>query len=363
LIEQELKERLKNPQDQEAMQLEELRKRIVSQARENQNAYLASDHLDVYVATSMREKYEFKAIKRITTQIFEDSAVRDLKLRWFDPTQAYCHDRINKGLSEAIMLRRASCTIYLAQESDTLGKDSELASTLAQGKPVVAYIPDVDKEYFESHLSDLKNVQASKSDSDILLDQLQIYDPRSAWREQVVRDWCSGTQTTDIEQLKGRVFNSMKTHFDKRAKTLNDSHPLGIQVNLQTGVANGVLVVRNIENCARLIRNIVLQSLEFELQESCLGLELREKISGCIFRVMTNDSMHYKCILELLPRSSGVEICLSYHENHLILPNLYRLQLFKRGQFVPAHQALMMRVDLANLHPQRIQLLQNALHS
>jgi hypothetical protein len=50
------------------------------------------------------------------------------------------------------MLRRASCTIYLAQESDTLGKDSELASTLAQGKPVVAYIPDVTEEYFAAHL-------------------------------------------------------------------------------------------------------------------------------------------------------------------------------------------------------------------
>jgi hypothetical protein len=50
------------------------------------------------------------------------------------PTQAYCSDRIDKGIAEALMLKRAQCTIYLAQESDTLGKDSELASTLAQGK-------------------------------------------------------------------------------------------------------------------------------------------------------------------------------------------------------------------------------------
>jgi hypothetical protein len=34
--------------------------------------------------------------------------------------------------------------------------------------------------------------------------------------------------------------------YDHRARTLMTSHPLGIQANLVTGVANGVLVVRAI---------------------------------------------------------------------------------------------------------------------
>jgi len=292
LIEHELHERLaKDPDDMEAMELETHRKEVVIQAKINQDAYLASDHLDVYVATSMREKHEFSAIKRITIQIFSESAVRDLKLRWFDPTQAYCQDRIDKGLSEALMLRRASCTIYLAQESDTLGKDSELASTLAQGKPVVAYIPEVNDEFFASHMEGLKEAHPKQSGSEIMLAQLQIYDPASAWKDTVVQEWCVDPSSADVDLLRVRVRSSMKNHFDKRATTLKDSHPLGIQANLQTGVANGVLVVRSIEQCAKLIRNIVLQSLEFELKESSQGLELREKISGCIFRVMTNDSM------------------------------------------------------------------------
>ncbi len=42
------------------------------------------------------------------------------------------------------MLKRARCTVYSVQDTDTLGKDSELASTFAQGKPVIAYIPDLD---------------------------------------------------------------------------------------------------------------------------------------------------------------------------------------------------------------------------
>jgi hypothetical protein len=204
----------------------------------------------------MRERHEFSAIKRITSQIFGHQAIRDLKLRWFDPTQAYCQDRIDKGLTEGLMLRRASCTIYLAQESDTLGKDSELASTLAQGKPVVAYIPDASNEYFKTHMEGLREAHPNQSDAEILISQLQIYDPASAWNDGVVREWCSSPKDADTEQLRERVLNSMRSHFDKRAATLGDSHPLGIQVNLQTGVANGVLVVRNIEQCAQLIRNI-----------------------------------------------------------------------------------------------------------
>src|SRR5205085_11019375 len=77
-----------------------------------------------------------------------DQRLRALKLRYFDPTQSDCTSRIDKGLVEALMLKRASCTVYLVQESDTLGKDSELASTLAQGKPVIAFVPSLDVDEY-----------------------------------------------------------------------------------------------------------------------------------------------------------------------------------------------------------------------
>jgi hypothetical protein len=190
------------------------------------------------------------------------------------------------------MLRRARCTIYLAQESDTLGKDSELASTLAQGKPVVAYIPEVTDEFFENYCQGLKeDKSSSESIVDMLLGQLRIYAPELAWKDPNVRGWCSNPELTEVGDLKSLVQSKMKVHFDNRARTLKDSHPLGIQINLDTGVSNGVLVVRSIDKCARLVRNIVLQSLEFDLVENDDALELREKISGCIFRVMTKDSM------------------------------------------------------------------------
>ena len=62
-------------------------------------------------------------------------------------------------------------------------------------------------------------------------------------------------------------------------------------MDLETGVANGVLVVRTVADCALLIRNVVTQRLEFNLEENDKYTALREKISGCIYRVMTRDEM------------------------------------------------------------------------
>lgn len=292
LIERDLKERLEaNPADEVARALESRRKEVVEQAIRNQAAYLASDHLDVYVATSMRAKHEFIAISRTVKKIFEQDSVRHLKLRWFDPTQAYCSNRIDKGLAEALMLKRASCTIYLAQESDTLGKDSELASTLAQGKPVIAYVPNVDAEYLVEHFTALREADPGKDEASILLEQLRLFEPEAAWTDSTVREWCESPDSAPLTELRERVHARIKKHYDSRAHTLLDSHPLGVQVNLGTGVANGVLVVRNAHDCARVVRGIVTGTLSFKLENASEYTALKESISGSIFRVMTTDPM------------------------------------------------------------------------
>ena len=111
--------------------------------------------MDVYVATSMRKPIDFWNVHHFASKLFTSPLLKDLKLRWFDPTQAYCPNRLDKGLVEALMLKRARCTIYLAQESETLGKDSELATTLVQGKPVIAYVPSLkDLDEFQASISE-----------------------------------------------------------------------------------------------------------------------------------------------------------------------------------------------------------------
>ena len=80
-----------------------------------------------------------------------------------------------------------------------------------------------------------------------------------------------------------------KIIYDKRAQVLKETHPLAIQVNLNTGVANGVLLVRKPEDCSKLIRNVLTNSLSFKIKKYKGSTILEEKISGCLFRVVTDD--------------------------------------------------------------------------
>jgi hypothetical protein len=63
------------------------------------------------------------------------------------------------------------------------------------------------------------------------------------------------------------VYDCLQNLYEQRAKTLLETHSLGLQVNLQTGVGNGVLVARDTNQCAKLILGILLDELEFVLEE------------------------------------------------------------------------------------------------
>ena len=66
----------------------------------NTHRYLTLPYLDVYVATSMRTQLDYENQHRFIQQVFTDAQVKDLRLRYFDPTLSYADDRITKGLVE-----------------------------------------------------------------------------------------------------------------------------------------------------------------------------------------------------------------------------------------------------------------------
>ncbi|GAP43953.1 hypothetical protein TBC1_112112 [Lentimicrobium saccharophilum] len=298
IIEDKLNEIVQfDPSNGEALMLLKERKEWLEQGKRNQMSFLTSDHLDVYVATSMRLEHEYLLISKLVNLIFNSDILKPLNIRWFDPTQAYCENRIDKGLSEALMLKRAKLTLYLVQESDTFGKDSELASTLAQGKPVIAFVPEGNKEYVDSLLEELHRLNPSVSEQEIILRQLKIFNPNLAWEveNQELRNWIENPEKAPIENLKDLLYSTVEQTYNKRAKTLKETHPLGIQVSLRTGVANGVLVVRTIEDCSRLIETILLNKMSFKVEKlpepNEEYLTLVEDISKSIFRVKTGDEI------------------------------------------------------------------------
>lgn len=305
IIADEMKERLKeNPSDEKAKSELEKVNQVCEIGIKNHRAYLTWDHMDVYVATSMRQNHQYYAVNKITREIFGTDKLRSLKLRWFDPTQAYCVSRLDKGLAEALMLKRASCTLYLVQEADSFGKDSELATTLAQGKVVVAYVPKlISQGEFISELKTMHQMMFPEVDwLAVLRSQLQLYDPGLAWKDKVIREWIDGNNELNIQDIETKLFETARAVFDKRANLLLDQHPLGLQVDLETGVAHGVLVARTPEQCADLLHATITHQLEFEIKElKDKTLLLKEPITGSVARVVTGDDLLTNCFWNFYP--------------------------------------------------------------
>jgi hypothetical protein len=201
------------------------------------------------------------------------------------------------------MLKRAKCTIYLAQESETLGKDSELATTLVQGKPVIAYVPRLqDFDRFYENMVELKDeLYRGASPNQLIIEMLRLYHPEGAWSDENVQNWLRKSTDLDFKPAVRLIFQKAKEMYDHKAKALKEFHPLGLQVNLETGVANGVLVVRTIAGCAKVLRAVLLRSWEFDIEDmraatrsggrSRSAAVLRERTTGCVFRAVTADDL------------------------------------------------------------------------
>jgi hypothetical protein len=203
---------------------------------QNTQRYLVLPYLDVYVATSMRSDADFVSQHTFVKDLFQNAGVRELNLRYFDPTVSYDPDRVKKGLIEALMLRRAAVTIYIAGAEDTMGKDSELAATLAQGKPVIVF------------------VQA---------------EPR-------------------FVAVEGRV---KPVDMERRAKSFRVDHPLGLQISARTGVAHGIIVVRTIDECAEMLRKVMLHDLGLSVKHESGNFLLVEDKTKSVVRVVTDDPL------------------------------------------------------------------------
>lgn len=310
----------------------------VIQGTLNTVKYLTWDFLDIYFATSMRNQWDFTDAHDSIKAIWRNRSANlgKLKLRWFDPTQSYEGSVIDKGLVEGLMLKRASLTIYMAQEGETLGKDSELAATLAQGKPVIAYVPEYKTakaleglarelyrrpvEYFRKRLRTLDAAGFFERDDNLMSAckrlktmEGQVPSESKFWHDIVsgwimVEDFAPDFSFVSLEEeeyrkqyrqeflkLSKRMAAIESVEADNRARTLQSKHPLAFQVHLETGVANGVLVARSPRQCAELVRRFLLNELVFRIRPlkneedptQPLGTVLEEASTGSRFRVVT----------------------------------------------------------------------------
>ena len=282
----------------------------------NTDVYLTWDHMDIYFATSMRRRREYEQLYDFVSDLMQTAPLADLRPRHFDPTQSFEKNRIDKGLIEALMLKRAACTVYSIQDNDTLGKDSELAATLAQGKPVIAYAPQIDVEKTAEELMHVDPrvilgrwnfVQGADASARRLGGFAEEFEKKlEAVTSQLVWTSLPAGETgdrfceehgPDLMRFGKIIADFEKRIYNKRANTLKDAHPLGIQVHLETGVANGVLVVRDVPSCAELVHRIMTNQMVFEIvddNETDSWL-LVEEITQCAYRVVTRNPKLTNC--------------------------------------------------------------------
>lgn len=109
-------------------------------ALKNTRFYLSMvGDLDVYVATSMRTRQDFREMATTCETIFSDPRLTELQLRYFDPTLSAAAGHEDKGLIECLMVKCAKVLVYCAGDRESYGKDAEAAMALSLGKPVIFY--------------------------------------------------------------------------------------------------------------------------------------------------------------------------------------------------------------------------------
>ncbi|MBK9278362.1 MAG: helix-turn-helix transcriptional regulator [Candidatus Obscuribacter sp.] len=308
----------------------------------NLSRYLSADHIDVYVATSMRTDADFVCVNDFVNQLFEQKELRRLKLRYFNPTQSWIEDRVAKGLVEALMLRRADYTIYMAQKSDSFGKDSEASVALGQGKAVIVYVPRLyipEADVNSAELASLSNERLAEmvkrevrgediefddepDHSDLLtriitsrLDQCSdaaliaaasrhwadfgLYDEGAripsdsqraefrSWLDAVIKKGQTVPIPPDLRTHFVKMLVALATRFEGRASIFKNTHPLALQVIIKSGVLNGMIVVRSVDSCATVLSSLILNDLNLELHKDEHNYRLVEKTTNSTIRVIS----------------------------------------------------------------------------
>ncbi|MDQ5965958.1 MAG: hypothetical protein QG625_2113, partial [Cyanobacteriota bacterium erpe_2018_sw_39hr_WHONDRS-SW48-000098_B_bin.30] len=326
----------------------------------NLSRYLGSDYLDVYVATSMRAESDFISVNSFVTELFAQPEIRPLKLRYFNPTQSWIEDRVAKGLVEALMLRRARYTIYMAQNSDSFGKDSEASVALGQGQAVIVYVPklvvpelSIDSQQMaalsKEELLKLATIEGTAEDKEVLDDTVDSQDIFSkvleiklrkatpaVFAKIAVKHWADFSLYDEAKRIKPEenaalfrgwldrllsghfepvpkelvldftnILIALAIGFEKRSEVFREIHPLALQVILSSGVLNGMIVVRSVESCSDILKSLIVNKLKLSLEVDEHNYRLVETTTRSTIRVISRHSLigsafstHYAQVLK-----------------------------------------------------------------
>jgi hypothetical protein len=75
--------------------------------------------------------------------------------------------------------------------------------------------------------------------------------------------------------------------YEERAQMFRESHPLALQVIVDSGVLNGILVVRSPKMCAQVMYRLITNTIETKVVVDNSNFRLVEVITGSTLRVVS----------------------------------------------------------------------------
>ena len=126
----------------------------------------------------------------------------------------------------------------------------------------------------------------------------------------------------DIRRDLVGVLVATAIRFEGRARVFREIHPLALQVILSTGVLNGILVVRSVEQCANVLNALLRNKLDLDIVTDESNYRLVERTTGSTMRVISRHRLlgnaferHYRALVEL---ESGAEGIGSWEESGVV---------------------------------------------
>jgi hypothetical protein len=96
----------------------------------------------------MRNRQDSRNMADTCERIFSDPLLKEMNLRYFDPTLSAAGGPEDKGLIECLMVKCAKLLVYSAGKRESYGKDAEAAMALSLGKPVIFYCDQEQRRRF-----------------------------------------------------------------------------------------------------------------------------------------------------------------------------------------------------------------------
>ncbi len=235
-------------------------------------------------------------------------------------------------------------TIYMAQKSDTFGKDSEASVALGQGKAVIVFVPKLEhgpidseqlgsmkRQELEQAVAQEGEVEDKEPDptmdqdalvsrlltlrlqglddsefaslvrkhwadfdlysEDVRIDDLVEREKYRKWLDLVVVEQKEDPLPAELRSHLVGILVAVAVRLEGRAKLFREVHPLALQVILSTGVLNGMLVVRSVDTCAKLVESLVKNELEFDLLPEANNYRLVETTTQSTARVISRHTL------------------------------------------------------------------------